>query len=67
MFFLAAPAGQGEAGAQAGACAAKQAEASRLGGDRAGALCQCLPGTGRGRGAFTLGADGGRDNLVLVF
>lgn len=59
--------GWGEAGAQAGACAAKQAEASRLGGGRAGAFCQRLPGIAGGRGAFTLGLVGGRDHSVLGF
>ena len=63
-FSWQAPAG---VGAQAGACAAKQAEASRLGGDRAGALCQRLPGIGGGRGAFTSRAGGGRDYPVLAF
>lgn len=58
--------GWGEAEAQAGAFAARQAAASRLGGDRAGALCQHLPGTGGERGAVTLGAGGGRDYPFLV-
>lgn len=47
--------GVGEAEAQAGACAAEQAEASRLGGDSAGALCQCLAVIGEDSGALTLG------------
>lgn len=60
MFFLAGPCGVGVgwAGAHAGACAAKQAEASRLGGDEAGHSASASWALGEGEGLLLWGLTG---------